>query len=88
VITTAAVVVTLPNLRGVDYPAAEDTLIALGLVPTRVDEISNELPAGQVLRTNPEPGPVAVGTNVTVVVSAGPPPPPPSPSEAATPSPT
>jgi PASTA domain len=73
--TTAAAMVAVPRVRGKTYAAAADQLTRAGLVPVRSDETSDELPAGQVIGTDPpENNQVPPGTTITVDVSTGPPP--------------
>jgi serine/threonine-protein kinase len=74
----------VPNLNGQDYAAAANTLTGLGLVPQRVNESSSTVPAGKVIRTDPNGGFALTGNTVTVVVSSGPPASP-SPSPSPTP---
>jgi serine/threonine-protein kinase len=63
----------IPNdLKGKSYDDAANELKALGLVPVRVDDYSDDVQTGQVFATDPAPGtPVAVGGKVTVKVSKG-----------------
>jgi len=63
----------VPNdLKGRSYDDAANELKALGLVPVRVDDYSDDVQTGQVFATDPGPGtPVAVGDRVTVKVSKG-----------------
>ena len=68
--------VNVPNVVGLDYTSAATKLANAKLVPARVDQSSDTVPAGQVISTNPAPGKPAVqGSTVTVVVSSGPAPP-------------
>lgn len=68
--------VNVPNVVGLDYNSAATKLTNAKLVPVRVDQSSDTVPAGQVISTNPAPGKPAVqGSTVTVVVSSGPAPP-------------
>jgi hypothetical protein len=83
VTATTRAAVSVPNLSGQDYAAAANTLTGLGLVPQRVNEPSTTVPAGKVIRNDPNGGFALAGTTVTVVVSSGPPASPsPSPSPA------
>ena len=84
VTTTTQAAVAVPNLNGQDYAAAANTLTGLGLVPQRVNESSSTVPAGKVIRTDPNGGFALTGNTVTVVVSSGPPASP-SPSPSPTP---
>lgn len=69
-------VLTVPSLRDVAFSAAAGRLRDLGLRVRRVDEVSNDAPAGSVLRTEPAAREeVAAGDTVTLFVSAGPTPP-------------
>jgi serine/threonine-protein kinase len=63
----------IPNdLKGKSYDDAANELKALGLVPVRVDDYSDDVQTGQVFATDPAAGtPVAVGGKVTVKVSKG-----------------
>jgi len=70
---TAPVLVTIPDLRGKDYSTAAAELTGLGFVPSRSDENDPELPAGQVIGTDPPAGnQLRPGTKITVRVSTGP----------------
>ncbi len=76
VLSTGKPTVAVPALQGTSagsLTAARAALAAVGLTATEVDEYSNDVPAGQVIGTNPGAGTaVIVGTQVTVVVSKGP----------------
>jgi serine/threonine-protein kinase len=63
----------IPNdLKGKSYDDAANELKALGLVPVRVDDYSDDVQTGQVFATDPPAGTrVAVGGKVTVKVSKG-----------------
>lgn len=65
--------VTVPSLTGWDRASAEGELFRLGLIP-RVEEVfDNGVPAGQVMRTEPDAGQQRdVGSEVKVIVSKGP----------------
>jgi len=63
--------VTLPNLRGKSVSNATQTIVGLGLPSPQQQLITSKLPAGQVVRTNPAPGPVPPNTVVTLFVSNG-----------------
>jgi beta-lactam-binding protein with PASTA domain len=68
--------VSIPPLAGQPEDSARTGLSQVGLTPgLRVAEASAEVPAGSVIRSEPEVGTdVAPGTPVTLVVSSGPPP--------------
>jgi len=71
--TTVPALVPIPDLRGKDYGTAAAELTALGFVPSRSDESDPELPAGQVIGTDPPAGnQLLPGTKITVRVSTGP----------------
>lgn len=62
----------IPELSGQSEQVAVNTIEALGLVPSVVEEISSEFESGTVIRTEPGPGiRVALGERVRVFVSAG-----------------
>jgi serine/threonine-protein kinase len=63
----------IPNdLKGKSYDDAANALKALGLVPVRVDDYSDDVQTGQVFATDPPAGTrVPVGGKVTVKVSKG-----------------
>ena len=63
--------VTLPNLRGKTASQATQTIVGLNLPSPQQQLITSKLPAGQVVRTNPAPGPVPPDTVVTLFVSNG-----------------
>jgi len=63
--------VTLPNLRGKSVSNATQTIVGLGLPSPQQQLITSKLPAGQVVRTDPAPGPVPPDTVVTLFVSNG-----------------
>ena len=68
--------VNVPNVVGLDYNSAATKLTNAKLVPARVDQSSDTVPAGQVISTNPaRRQPAVQGSTVTVVVSTGPAPP-------------
>jgi serine/threonine-protein kinase len=67
-------VVTVPDVSGGDYDAAAAALTQIGLNPVRVDQPSSDVPAGDVIGTDPPAGTVVVeGFTVDVLVSTGPP---------------
>jgi hypothetical protein len=73
--TTAAATVSLPDLSGVAYGEAASLLTAKGLVPQRVDTVDSTLPAGTVIRTDPQgPTDVPAGSTVRLFVAVHPPP--------------
>ena len=62
------------NLAGGSFDDAAAALSAIQLVPTQVDEFSDTIAAGVVIRTEPGEGAEAARDSVVnVVVSAGPP---------------
>jgi beta-lactam-binding protein with PASTA domain len=63
--------VTLPNLRGKSVSNATQTIVGLGLQSPQQQLVTSKLPAGQVVRTDPGPGPVPPDTIVTLFVSNG-----------------
>jgi serine/threonine protein kinase len=66
------VAVTVPDVRGMTWEEAEDTLDDLGLEPQRVDTINDDVPEEEVIGTNPEAGlDVSPGFEVRVSVSIG-----------------
>jgi eukaryotic-like serine/threonine-protein kinase len=69
------------NVKGKPYDDVVKQLTALGLKPTRQDELSPDVDAGSVTRTDPADHVVHDGT-VTVYVSLGKPTPTPSPATA------
>jgi eukaryotic-like serine/threonine-protein kinase len=69
------------NVKGKPYDDVVKQLTALGLKPTRQDELSPDVDAGNVTRTDPADHVVHDGT-VTVYVSLGKPTPTPSPATA------
>jgi eukaryotic-like serine/threonine-protein kinase len=72
------------NVKGKPYDDVVKQLTALGLKPTRQDELSPDVDAGSVTRTDPADHVVHDGT-VTVYVSLGKPTPTPSPATATPP---
>ncbi|PPF62360.1 Stk1 family PASTA domain-containing Ser/Thr kinase [Agreia sp. Leaf210] len=50
--------ITVPNVAGQTYDAADSTLQQMGLVTARQDIFDAEIPEGRVIRTDPEPGTV------------------------------
>ncbi len=70
--TTAPAPVAIPDLRGKDYDTAAAELVALGFVPSRMDEPDPEIPTGRVIGTDPPAGNVVLpGATITVRVSTG-----------------
>jgi len=68
--------VKVPNVIGLDYNSAAAEIQNAKLVPTRIDQSSETVPAGQVISTDPAAGTPAVqNTTVKVFVSTGPAPP-------------
>ncbi|HXY92608.1 MAG TPA: PASTA domain-containing protein [Acidimicrobiia bacterium] len=64
---------TVPDVSGMSYDQAAQTLQAKGFSVTRTDDYSDTVPAGQATGTNPPGGSlVARGSSVQVVVSKGP----------------
>ena len=62
----------VPVLTGMTYEQAVDELQQLTLPATRVDETSDTVPAGEVIRTDPPSGEVVpTSTPITVYVSTG-----------------
>jgi serine/threonine-protein kinase len=63
---------TIPDENGKAYDAAAAQLAAMKLVPKRADQYDDNLPAGNVLSTDPKAGTVVPpGTEVVVTVSKG-----------------
>jgi serine/threonine-protein kinase len=91
-VAIAATTATVPDdLRGMSFDDAVAALKAAGIkgTPTRVDEPSDDTPAGDVLYTNPDSG-ATVGVNdvIEIHVSSGPATPPePNPTDTAPPAP-
>jgi serine/threonine-protein kinase len=70
-----ATLVTIPILDGVEQASAETRLTALGLTPIIEEEMSADVAAGRVIRTDPPAGEQVdplTDPEVTVVVSTGP----------------
>ncbi|NRQ31576.1 Stk1 family PASTA domain-containing Ser/Thr kinase [Nonomuraea sp. NN258] len=64
--------ITIPGLVSQKKEAAESTLTELGLKPKVVEEFSQDLQKGLVIKTDPQEGSkVDKGTEVTLVVSKG-----------------
>lgn len=76
VLSTGKPTAVVPKLSGASaasYAAASAALAALGLPATQTKQYSNDVPAGQVIVTDPAPGvTVTVGTPIDVEVSLGP----------------
>jgi serine/threonine-protein kinase len=65
--------ITLPTVLDFDREKARVTLEDLGLITSFLEEYASNVPAGQVVRTDPEPGAsVTEGDQVTVYLSLGP----------------
>lgn len=65
--------ISVPAVAGLSYEDAADQLNGAEFVPVRADESSLDIPAGTVLRTDPEDGAkLDPGSEVTVWVSSGP----------------
>ena len=64
----------LPEYDGVSYESLQQVLSDNGFVPTRVDEASEDVEAGYVLRYQDHQAGDSLdyGSTVTVVVSSGP----------------
>lgn len=65
----------LPEFNGVSYDTLQQVLTENGFVAQRVDEASEDVEAGYVLRYQDHQAgdSLAYGSTVTVVVSSGPP---------------
>ncbi|GAA1057953.1 putative serine/threonine-protein kinase PknB [Agromyces luteolus] len=62
----------VPQLSGSTWEEAANELQALTLPPTRMDRVSDTVPAGQVIETEPAAGEIVdTGTPVSVFVSTG-----------------
>jgi hypothetical protein len=71
---TGAVAIPVPDVAGATFADAAEALGALGLIVQREDRSSAEVPAGQVIGTNPPKETLVVpGIRITVFVSTGPP---------------
>ena len=87
--TTAPPLVAVPPLAGLDYQNAIKRAADAGLFVTPVQEASDTVAAGKIIRTEPDAGAqVAPGTAIKVVVSSGPANPPTTTPAATSPSPT
>ncbi|QPZ38581.1 Stk1 family PASTA domain-containing Ser/Thr kinase [Paramicrobacterium chengjingii] len=63
---------TIPSLTGTTWDSAEKTLTDLDLLPTKYEEASADVPAGEVISLDPEAGTrVAPNTQVKVYISTG-----------------
>jgi serine/threonine-protein kinase len=71
VVSRGAEILSIPDVRGEDSGAAADLLTSLGFVVETVNESSNSVAAGLVIRTEPVTEAPA-GSTVTLVVSSGP----------------
>jgi serine/threonine-protein kinase len=70
-----ATLVTVPILEGVEKDVAETRLTAIGLTPIFEEEMSTDIVAGRVIRTEPPAGEQVdplTNPEVTVVISTGP----------------
>jgi virginiamycin B lyase len=68
-----ALTTTVPNVVGQADTVALANIQKVGLKPTRLEEKSDKVPAGQVIRTDPGPGSLRRNhTGVTFFVSVGP----------------
>ena len=65
---------TLPEFDGVSYESLQKVLLDSGFVPVRVDEASEDVETGYVLRYQDQQAGDSLdyGSTVTVVVSSGP----------------
>jgi serine/threonine-protein kinase len=73
VVSTGPEVVIIPDVVGASQLEATNELLDLGLRPRVNEESSETVPAGEVIRTDPQAGTEAVvGDTVLVVVSSGP----------------
>lgn len=64
--------VTIPELEGESFEAAEQKLSDLGLEVTKEEEFSEEIAADHVIRTSPQAGSnTKEGTEITIYVSLG-----------------
>lgn len=62
----------VPSLTGSTWEEAANELQALTLPATRLDETSDTVPAGEVIRTEPGEGEIVpTGTPISVIVSSG-----------------
>lgn len=65
--------IEIPMMLGLEYRLAEPQLKDLGLDPIKLEINNDNIPKGQVIRTDPAEGAVAnPGDNITVYVSLGP----------------
>lgn len=63
----------VPQLVSVDRDTAMETLSDLGLIGIPVEQTNDEVPAGRVIRTDPEAGAkVAIDSSVRLIISSGP----------------
>ena len=64
--------VSVPVVHGLSYDGAASRIESAGLTPSRVDQSSDTIPAGQVIGTDPAEGTTVVsGSTVQVFVSTG-----------------
>jgi serine/threonine-protein kinase len=69
----------VPSTRGMTYEAAEALLVEAGFSPTKREEASEQVPKGQVIRTDPIDGAQPPANGIIIVyVSTGPPTPEPT----------
>ncbi|MDQ0577382.1 Stk1 family PASTA domain-containing Ser/Thr kinase [Agromyces albus] len=62
----------IPVFTGMTFEQAAEQLQELGLPATRIDQTDDEVPAGEVIRTNPASGEIVnVGVAVSIYVSTG-----------------
>lgn len=68
-----AVAITVPNVVGLQYDEGGQILLDAELQPDPVTEVSDSVPEGEIISTDPAAGiTVSPGQVVTVIVSAGP----------------
>ncbi len=64
--------VSVPVVHGLSYDGAASRIESAGLTPSRIDQSSDTVPAGQVIGTDPAEGTTVVsGSTVQVFVSTG-----------------
>ena len=64
--------VSVPVVHGLSYDGAASRIESAGLTPSRIDQSSDTMPAGQVIGTDPAEGTTVVsGSTVQVFVSTG-----------------
>ena len=75
IVSSGPEIVPLPDVSGMTERDATSALIALGLFVTGNDEFDEDVPAGEVIRTEPPAGTeVQSGDTILLIVSLGPPP--------------